>query len=78
MAYNQYFFTGPLAAVYSRQKSHNTLSFPQAYEIIGNVLTGEVLAKNANQAEFYTPETSATTILFTGTAMEWERIVQKH
>ncbi|MBO4344901.1 MAG: hypothetical protein J5833_04050 [Victivallales bacterium] len=76
--YNHYFFTGPLAAVYSRQKSRNTLSFPESYEIIGNVFTGEVLAKDANQAEFDTPETPSTTILFTGSAKEWERVRLTH
>ena len=72
--YNHYFFTGPLASVYSRQKSHNTLTFPESYEIIGNVFTGEILAKDASLVEFDTPETPTTTILFTGTSKEWERI----
>ena len=72
--YNHYFFTGPLAAVYSRQKSHNTLTFPESYEIIGNPFTGKVLAKDASQVEFDTTETPTTTIIFTGTAKEWELI----
>ena len=72
--YNHYFFTGPLAAVYSRQKSHNTLAFPEKYELIGNVFTGEILAKDASQVEFDTTETPTTTIIFTGSAKEWELI----
>ena len=72
--YNQYFFTGPLVGVYSREKSRSTLAFPETYEVIGDVFTGEVLAHNADRVTIETPSEPATIILFTGTTAEWERV----
>ena len=70
--WNHYFFTGPLVGIYSRQKSHSLLAFPETYEVIADVFTGEVLARNANRIDLEMPDEPATRILFTGSNAEWE------
>ena len=72
--YNQYFFTGPLVGIYSREKSKSTLAFPQTYEVIADVFSGEVLGRDTDHVTIETPDEPATTILFTGTVAEWERV----
>ena len=72
--YHHYFFTGPLVGIYSRKQSRSVLSFPQTYEVIGDVFTGKVLARNADRVEIDLPDEPATTILFTGTQDEWEGV----
>lgn len=72
--YSNYFFAGPLVGIYSRRKSRSLLAFPQTYEVIGDVFTGKVLARNADRVEIDLPDEPATTILFTGTQDEWEGV----
>ena len=72
--YNHYFFTGPLVGVYSRGQSSSTLAFPQTYEVIADVFSGEVLAHDTDRVTIEMPSEPTTTILFTGTADEWARL----
>ena len=72
--WNHYFFTGPLVGIYSRQKSHSSLAFPETYEVIADVFTSEVLARNADRVDIEMPDEPATRILFTGTNAEWEQV----
>ncbi len=64
-------FAGPLVGVYSRSGGPRTLWFPKPVEIVADLFSGEILARNAKQLDFEAPRTPQTRIFFAGSAADY-------
>lgn len=64
-------FAGPLVGVYSRSGGPRTLWFPKPVEVVADLFSGEILARNAKQFDFETPRIPQTRIFFAGSAADY-------
>ena len=64
-------FAGPLVGVYSRSGGPRTIWFPKPVEIVADLFSGEILARNVKQLDFEAPKIPQTRIFFAGSAADY-------
>jgi|GEM_PF-1004633 len=66
--YDSYYFAGPLLGIYSRTGGDRSFTLRNRVEIVADLFSGEILAKNTDKFKFSLPaKTPATRIFYAGT-----------
>ena len=69
---------GQFACLYSRKAQKANLHFPESGEIIFDLMTGEVLARNADNVELEFCDETDSRLCYAGSIDEWENYISNY